>query len=190
MLCVNHHTESMSVLDPMLQLHFCFLSCFSYFSFHFHPLSHYRCSPPVTFPGILWAVAAMSKSFPCGHIGGLLFPVQGLGSPPARLCPTPLTLQWSFMLPRPPSLLYSTMLPSSGAQRSTGDTTSSNLHPFPWPVLSLTHASRVRYRNQSDLLMSRTKCLIRVLFTYSAQEHHKEKLGCHKEVCEKTLKTN
>lgn len=52
---------------------------------------------------MVWSVAvvaAMSKSFPCSLIGQSLFNLQALEVPTAGLCPTPLTPQWVFMLPK------------------------------------------------------------------------------------------
>ncbi len=99
------------------------LLIFSHLCLHL-PFSHPLCCSHATFPGTVRAVAvvvaAMSKSFPCSLIGGSLFPLQALGVPTAGLCPTPLTSQWVFMLPRPPtptSLHHASLIRGTGRHR-------------------------------------------------------------------------
>lgn len=114
---------------------------------HYLPFSHLLCCSHATFPGMVRpvavGVAAMSESFPCSLIGGSLFPLQALGVPTAGLCPTPLTPQWVFMLPRPSSptsLHHASLIRGTGRHRGHhGTKTSSLFMPCPVP-LSLIHA--------------------------------------------------
>lgn len=88
---------------------------------HYLAFSHLCCCSWATFPGMVSgsgsSSAAMTKSFPCSLIGGSLFPLQASGVPTAGLCPTLLTPQWVFMLPRLPS---PTSLHHTSLHRGTG----------------------------------------------------------------------
>lgn len=115
------------------------------------------CSDP-TFPAMVWAAveAAMSKSFPCSLKEGSLFPLQALGVPMAGLCPTPLTPQWVFMLPRPPAPLspITPCFPHQG-HRGTGGT-GAPVSSFPVPSRPLSSHKPVRL--SEDGQMSSVHC--------------------------------
>lgn len=135
---LRHRLTAFSTIIWVSSLH-TFSHLFSYFLAFFYCR---LCSSHAFFPGMVRPVAVvlavMSKYFPCSLIGGSLFPLQALGVPTAGLCPTPLTPQWVFILPRPSSstsLHHASLIRGTGRHRGhRGTKTPSLFMPPPVPL--------------------------------------------------------
>lgn len=162
---------------------FHFLISYIFLPLHYLAFSHLCCCSRATFPGMVRAVAvvvaAMSKSFPCSLIGGSLFPLQASGVPTAGLCPTPLTPQWVFMLPRlpsPTSLHHTSLRRGTAIHRGHQGTEMPTLL-MPCAVHhSFTVSDTVREvcwiaTGWFERFMSGAKCFSSVLFSYSTPKH-------------------